>query len=232
VSDDETERPELDAVRRLLADARYTDPIPAEVADRMDAVLGGLSQERPDAVAEVVPLDVHRRRRASGLLVAAAVIVVGGVVAAQQLPRGSGPQATTAGGERSAHGPSSAAGGDQATTEPRSQSTGPQTPDSVSGLRTKGGRLVVRPRHFQDDALTGLQVLEGKLTTPTSYSAKLLAVSPHCVSTPAGSQVVRATYERAPAALVYHPVAGTIQIVDLYVCGSSRPVRSVTLPTP
>jgi hypothetical protein len=229
VSDDETDRPELDAVRRLLADARHTDPIPADVGDRMDAVLAGLSQERPDAVAEVVPLDARRRRRASGLLVAAAVIVVGGVVAAQQLPHGSSQQVAGATEDRNAQGlASSAAPG---TTVPQSQTTSPQTPDSVSRLKTRAGRLVVRPRHFQDDALTGLRVLDGKVAS-TNYSVKLMAVSPHCVRTPAGSQVVRATYQRAPAALVYHPAAGTTQIVDLYVCGSSRPVRSVTLPTP
>jgi hypothetical protein len=52
------------------------------------------------------------------------------------------------------------------------------------------------------------------------------------VRSPADSEVVRATYEKAPAALVYHPPAGSTQIVDLFVCGSSQPVRTITLPMP
>ncbi len=230
MSDDETDRPELDAVRRLLADARHTDPIPADVADRMDAVLAGLSQEAPDeadTVADVVALDPRRRRRASGLLVAAAVIVVGGVVAAQQLAQGPGAPQTAGGApDRMSAGANSGAHGPEVTS-PAPQANG----STAAPLHTRDGRVLVRTRHFSADALAGREVLNGSFNGTTD-SLQLKRVSRSCVPTPAGSQVVRATYERAPAALVYHPVAGTTQIVDLYVCGSSRPIRSVTLPTP
>ena len=43
---------------------------------------------------------------------------------------------------------------------------------------------------------------------------------------------VSATYERAPAVLVFHRPVSSTQVVDLFVCGSSRPVRSATLPHP
>ena len=35
-----------------------------------------------------------------------------------------------------------------------------------------------------------------------------------------------------PAALLYHRPEGSTQVVDLVVCGSDRPIRSVTLPAP
>jgi hypothetical protein len=239
---EESESPEHDDVRRLLADARHAEPMPADVADRMDAVLAGLSPESaPESArgsahtAEVVPLDAQRRRRAAGLLVAAAVIVVGGVVAAQQLSHGSSAQQTAGGADRA---PSAAGGGgnDAATAVPpktNSQSLH-ERGTALGPLRTRDGRMVVRSRHFSADALAGRLVLAGHVpaATDSAQHLKLAYVSARCVRPPAGSEVVRAMYERAPAALVYHAPAGSTQVVDLYVCGTSQPVRSVTLPTP
>src|SRR4051812_14456517 len=108
-SPDPAESPEIEEVRRLLAEARHTEPMPDDVVARMDQVISGLRQtsagsERSadyvpaDPDATVVPLAAHRRRRAAGLLVAAAAIVVGGVVVAQNLPLSStSSSASTAG---------------------------------------------------------------------------------------------------------------------------------------
>lgn len=68
------------SVRDLLASARLDQPIPADVAARLDATLAELTRTsvgEDEAPAKVVPL----RRRSSGprLLAAAAVIVVAGV---------------------------------------------------------------------------------------------------------------------------------------------------------
>jgi hypothetical protein len=231
---EEPDRPGHDDVRRLLADARHTEPIPADVADRMDEVLSGLRSEgEPVHVAEVIPLDAQRRRRAAGLLAAAAVIVVGGVVAAQQLPLGSAPQSAGSSADRATPGLTSGNGNSaQGTTGPEHQPT-PQDSGgrSPEPLRTKAGGLLVRARHFSADALAGRQVLDGVGATTTD-GLKLANVSPRCLRPPADSQVVRATYRRAPAALVYHAPAGSTQVVDLFVCGTARPVRSVTLSTP
>ena len=41
--DDLPADPDTEAVRRLLADARHTGPMPDDVADRMDAVLTDLA---------------------------------------------------------------------------------------------------------------------------------------------------------------------------------------------
>jgi hypothetical protein len=235
VSDDQTDRPELDAVRRLLADARHTDPVPADVADRMDAVLADMSRQRADepGTAEVIPLDARRRRRAAGLLVAAAAIVVGGVAAAQQLsPDAGSPVTASTNADRATSSFSSQGSDAGGTTTPESQTPGLQRGHaSGAHLQTKDGGVLVRPRRFTDDALAGLRLLHGKVPGLDDRSA-LMSVSSHCVRTPAGSDAVRATYRRAPAALVYHRPAGSTQVVDLFVCGSSRPIRSVTLPVP
>lgn len=62
-----------EAVRHRLAEARHTDPIPAEVASRLDATLADLVADRAtaDGRGGVVPL---RRRRWPALLAAAAAV--------------------------------------------------------------------------------------------------------------------------------------------------------------
>ncbi|MCW2814384.1 MAG: hypothetical protein JWN84_1839, partial [Nocardioides sp.] len=67
-----------EAVRRLLAAARHDEPVPPEVAARLDAVLDQLATEGeraidppPPAEREAVVHDLavaRRRRRATGLL--------------------------------------------------------------------------------------------------------------------------------------------------------------------
>lgn len=85
-----------DAVRRLLADARHDEPVPDDVAARLDDTLAALVAERasspsPSAeavapVAEVVDLAARRRRRVTQFVAAAAVVVVAGVGIDQMQP--------------------------------------------------------------------------------------------------------------------------------------------------
>lgn len=225
--------PEHDAVRRLLADARHTEPMPADVAARMDAVLADLAKgETPPVVADdrpvadVVPLASHRRRNAASLLVAAAAIVVGGVVVAQ-LPHGGGDSAGSAAG--------SAAGADRMSAGALGNTGNGKAPSATNGFKseqdrraahptTRHGRVVVRPGHFAADAKAGRGLLDSTAAQPLDGE--------RCVKAASGSQVVPATYERAAAALVYHQAQGNTQVVDLYLCGHGSPVRSVTLPLP
>src|SRR5688572_21810095 len=86
----ETSLPPADdeRIRRLLAEARHTEPMPEAVAARLDGVLAGLSADRTrlgqqgaheDHRAPVVDLAARRRRRtAANLLVAAAAVLVVG----------------------------------------------------------------------------------------------------------------------------------------------------------
>lgn len=89
--------PEQEArLRRLLAGARHAEPVPDDVAARLDRVLEQLSAEErdPEAHRPVVALAARRRRRARGLLVAAAAVVVVGVGVGQVVTTGSGGDAS------------------------------------------------------------------------------------------------------------------------------------------
>lgn len=75
--DPDFDDPAFDELRALLADARASEPVPDDVAARLDATLASLQAERAaesePGTAVVVPL---RRRLAPRLLVAAAAMVV------------------------------------------------------------------------------------------------------------------------------------------------------------
>ena len=84
------------AISRLLAEARHDEPIPVDVAARLDVVLGDLSAddvEKVEAVGTGPSMSTvtelagvrHRRRKAGRLLLAAAAVVVGGVAVGQNL---------------------------------------------------------------------------------------------------------------------------------------------------
>ncbi len=233
---DDSPSPEADAVRRLLAASRHDEPMPADVADRMDRVLADLAATPalgvagPSSAAEtsetettsdgvITRLPVQRRRRAGGLLAAAAAIVVGGVVLAQHLPHG------TSDGEESA---GSAAGSQLSAGNTGNTGSAPAAAASLPAgkLQLDDGRLVVRRQSFARDALKAQALLarRGPHRLPLPAAA---------CPTPSGhDQVVPALYHRAPAALVFHLPDGSTQVVDLLVCGTQQPVLSVTLPAP
>ena len=95
-------------IRRLLAEARHTEPMPEAVATRLDGVLASLSADRAqrredlaheDHRAPVVDLAARRRRRtAANLLVAAAAVLVVGFGITQVLPDGMSGSDGDAGG--------------------------------------------------------------------------------------------------------------------------------------
>ena len=234
-TDDES--PEIAEVRRLLADARHTEPMPDDVASRMNSVLDRLGDETPAARSEspagdVIPIAAHRRRRAAQLLVAAAAIVVGGVVVTQNVspsgdsgtPAGSQAQADSATGGRSA--PNALAGEQPERYDSNEASPGPNT----DGLRLRNGRVVVRSQHFTDDALRGRALLERSDSAAKAGQLSLLQDCP--VREASGSKLLAAEYRNAPSALVFRRPAGGTQVVDLVVCGSSTPIRTTTLPAP
>src|SRR6476469_4846664 len=96
-------------VRRLLAEARHDEPMPADVASRLDDVLAGLAAE-PAPRGRVVPL-ADRRRKAGALLVAAAAVVVAGVGIGQALHGSHGDSSTAGASAEGAPVPASADGG-------------------------------------------------------------------------------------------------------------------------
>ena len=221
---DGAEPPEIAEVRRLLADARHDAPMPDDVVARMDRVLASLGDEthqdgtEPGRDADVVPITA-RRRRAAALLVAAAAVVVGGVALGPHLPHGSpgspaGSSAQDSAGGAQLGNTENGNGGHQPALGPTAKAT------------IRHGRIVVPPQEFPAAALQGRDLL-----TRRTDSSDLHAEGA-CSGIPQDATAVPAEYRHAPAALVYRRAVGTSQVVDLYVCGSSRPIRSTTLPAP
>ena len=142
---------EEEAVRRELAAARHTAPMPPGLVTRMDDVIAGLQAERAPAsrdsddvpdLAPVLPLASRRRRRATQLLVAAAAVVVVGVgfntVTNEGSPfpamsGGSGDQAVQEGGAD--------AGAAESHQDAAGRDAGGQTPYHAS---PSGGPTVMR----------------------------------------------------------------------------------------
>ena len=217
---------EIAEVRRLLADARHTEPMPDGVAARMDAVLARLGDETSTGPKEaertrgaVVPIAAHRRRRAAGLLVAAAAIVVGGVVVQNvHLSSSSDGSGSTAEGAPHANSLDSGNADNGKTSSP---------PTTSPGLRNSSKTFVVHPRRFSVDALRAQKRLDGIAALDAQQ------LGPACArDLPRQARVVPTEYKRAPAALVFRRPQGSSQVVDLFVCGVSRPVRTTTLPAP
>jgi len=227
--------PEIAEVRRLLAEARHTEPMPDDVARRMSAAITRLGDETPAARQEphvVVAMASRRRRRAAGMLVAAAAVVVGGVVATQnvQVTR-SGGQAGSAAEDAQQNQNLGNTGND---TNPNHVVPSPRSPNAVrsddQALENEllDGRFVVHPRHFSTDVREGRRLLQRR----ADFAASLAPLEADCADPADAARVVPARYRRAPASLVYRRPQDNVQVVDLILCGSSRPLRTTTLPAP
>jgi hypothetical protein len=224
--DDTPENPEVAEVRRLLADARHTEPMPADVAARMADVIARLGDETPaslpvPATPKMVAIAPHRRRRAAALLTAAAAIVVAGVVV-------QNVHLTPSGSDNSM--PRSEAGGDTASGQ--SLDAGPQddkapeTPRATSGDTALSTPVKVRPQSFVADAERVRQAL-GTTTFSARNAAKAV-----CPDVPRHGRAVPATYKHAEAALVFRRPQGGSQVVELFLCGQTTPIRTATLSVP
>jgi hypothetical protein len=227
------------SVRRLLAEARADEPMPADVVARMDDVLAGLRSEpasRPEETSDepapteatVTRLRDHRRRRAAGWLLGAAAVVVGGILVAQHLPddtTSSQNGAASAADGQVAHPPRDSTG--STGSAPKAQSKGSQ--DGITNS-AGGGPVVVRPQHFTADALAARRLQRTPSAQGNDFTSSSSPSSPSCTAPKPYADVVRASYQGAPAILVYRPPAGGAQVVDLVLCGSTRVVRSTTLP--
>jgi hypothetical protein len=230
-------------IRRLLAEARHTEPMPEAVATRLDGVLANLSADRAqrrddpahegraheDHRAPVVDLAARRRRRtAANLLVAAAAVLVVGFGISQVLPHGMGgsdgePAATSA--EDNAAG-GSADSGDSTARNPVPEA-GPVAPSEYDG-GAAGKAFQIRSESFGSD------VRQARRQLLLDDKAALLEYpAPTCLTTDVGAgDVVAATYDGAAAAIVLRAPSGDVQVVDLYLCGDSTPRRSITLTAP
>lgn len=232
-------------VSRLLADARATEPLPADVAARLDRVLVGLGEERdarptarPARGPSVVELAARRRRTAASLLVAAAAVVVVGVGVGQLVDRTSGSDDSAADGgavSREAE-DGLTAGSPEAHAEEEPGAGAPSSPPSYASA--------VVGRVSSDQFAADAEQLRGALP---SFAAQGEFVELDASRVPnrlvdrggaftcaaarwGEGALVPVLFDGTPAVLAYRPPDGDTQVVVLLQCGTGDDLRSTTLP--
>ena len=224
--------PEQEEVRRLLADARHAGPMPDDVVDRLDQVLAGLATESGDdrvaaPAASVVSLASRRRHRVKTALVAAAAVVAVGIGLGQVIGDGVG-------------------GGGSADSSAASstQDRGSRADRKAAGLDARAQEylvvtepLPVRPEHFSSDVRRIRGDLRPLVADQTSKSPPTLSSSTAegvaCAGDASGpGALVPVRYGGQRGVLLFGPVRGDSQVVELFACGNPESLRSVTLPAP
>jgi hypothetical protein len=229
MSDDLT--PEEEQVRRLLADARHTEPLPDDLAARMDAVLADLRRERPTPLRQAEAADRPAWRKARGWLIAAAAVVVIGTGLSRL-------DLTTSGGSDGGSDASASDAGGAGSAAERERAGG----EALLHDRALRDAVPLRSRDF------GAQVR--RLDDSAAFSAKGGPESgkftagesaPSAGERRAGTQGCRVPalgqgrtvvvrYDGRPGVLVFRPVSGDTEVVDLFLCGGDDVERSITLP--
>lgn len=237
------------AVRRLLAEVRHTDPVPENVATRLDTVLAGLATDRSAGALDtpvrptggatggatgggtgvVVPLSSKRRRWAAAGLVAAAAVVVGGVALPNMVRSGEDTASDAGAG-------SAGESSDEPTlaeTSPESRALEPGPPsDARSDAESGSGGsapaapssvATVRPDRFRQDARVARQEAR------TAFDAPPLP----CGAVPLdGQAAVAVQYAEREGYLVFGGAAADRQRVELYLCPGGRLERRALIPSP
>jgi hypothetical protein len=244
-----SDRPQDDArIRALLAElgsGPAGDPMPPEVAARLDDTLARLVAERDvvperDAVAEpvarsggdgaqehgsVVPL---RRRWASRLTVAAAAVVVvgvGGVTASSLgLLGGDSPTGANSSTDRNLTQGQDGAGG---RAESDSGSGTAADPSAPLDDAAKGG-AVLSASTFAADVEAFLRNRTGQAQPPETSRSLRSSGCPGPRITD-GAVPSRVTYDGRPAVLVVHPLRDGRRLVEAWTCTGDRTLDTTTL---
>jgi hypothetical protein len=215
-------------VRRLLAEARHDDPIPADVADRLDLVLADLSRDEPAAEgrAGVVDLAARRRRRnAAALLAGAAAVIVAGFAVGQAVDvNGSGGDAGGSAAEP--------ANRDQASSEAQPPAGGADAGGEEELAAAPPLRL--SSKHLERDLTEQLPAAAdssiAKDTAPEALvSFRCATAAPEAYGV---GRFFAAYYDGLPAVVALRPSADGTQQADVLECGTAARLRSVTLPRP
>ena len=239
MSDEPELTPQEQEVRRLLADARHAEPMPAEVVSRLDRVLAGLADE-PARVAPVADL-ATRRRRAAGLLVAAAAVLVVGIGLGQLgVPGGFSGSAEESSADREVVS-ERAAGGAADAQEDGDAASAPEesAPQDAEALPDSPASGAVSPKTLTASAFSD-QVSDLQRALPRSSAAPVVkrwsrtrAAARACEAPSWGEGTfVAVRYDGFPGVVVFRSANGDTQVADLYLCGATEPERSITLPAP
>jgi hypothetical protein len=212
-------------VRRALADAADPGPVPADVADRLDAVLAGLVRERAgqsprsaEVSAEGGPApSPATRRRWPGLLAAAVVasLVALGVGTLVRAGSGSVEQST---------GSAASAPDRQAT------SAAPEGAGGHGTLGPAGPAWRLRSATFAQDAQRLADSRRSTLAdTPAQGLRAAAPAPPGCLvpARPPGGRVLHVTFDGRPATLVLGPVRHGAREARAYSCADAgRPLAA------
>jgi hypothetical protein len=228
------------AVRRLLADARHDEPIPADVGARLDAVLAGLTRDDPgnDGVAPVIDLAARRRRRnAAALLAGAAAVIVAGFGIGQVIDVSTGssdePSSASLDADRAESGGDTAGSGDGVgNTVKGSEQANPTEPAPAAGPEAP---LQLRSDHLERDVTDQLHALESDMNAARSPDAKSFYAVGCEVSRPLSTrfglgELFPALFDDAPAVLAVRPASGGTRQADVLDCVTADSLASVTIP--
>lgn len=227
--------PEMDPeqeqrLRALLADLGSSgdgaEPLPDDVALRLDEALAGLVAERVDAPSRAPS---HSRWRQRLAVAAVAVVVLGlGGGATVHLSRSAGENSTA----------DSAAGGSAAQSQVESQppdgsaarSPAQSPAQSPAPLAGKSQLSAALPRLSSAAFARGVTRLVGSRSYLRLPAAADTA-APACTgpSVTDGATVTPVSLDAAPAALVVHPGKGGKRLVEAWSCDGTRRLASTTI---
>lgn len=228
---------EEEAVRRQLAAARHTEPMPADVAGRLDDVLAGLQAGRANQPvrqaapeSNVVPLASRRRYRIAQGVVAAAAVVAVGVGVTQVLGNLGGSSSDDSGSEA----PAAASKDDGADSgharEEVPNDASPSMSDELDTMTEYATAPEVSSASFQSDVAR----LATRQYAAAESERSLLRLTEQCgqTSPPAGHDALRVRYDEQPAILAFREPVNGKQRVDLYLCATGARERSATIDQP
>jgi hypothetical protein len=228
-----------ETVRRLLAEARHDDPVPAEVADRLDRVLADLSgtaSSPSSPSAPVVDLATRRRRRnAGGLLVAAAAVIVGGFFVGQVIDVGGSDSAdddSSAGSsvERESRAGGAANDSDDGTAGGAGDQAAPEAPTAQPLELTSQNLARDLQRQLKGKAADAHPVPDAPALSLSDGGAFACASAPP--EAYGRGKFFAAFYDGMPTVLALRPAEGDTQEAQVLECGTGTPLQSVTVPAP
>ena len=225
-----------ESVRRLLAGARHEEPVPAEVAARLDRVLADLSSSSSTPStppAPVVDLAARRRRRNAGkLLVAAAAVIGGGLVAGQLIgSTSSDDDASSADIAVDREAGADSDGGSASSEQDAPAAGAPDEAAAAKPLQLTSENLErdVQRQLRRSSANADLQPGPSALSQPDGTAFACASAPPETYGT---GSFFAAFYDGIPAVLALRPPVGDTQEAEVLDCGTGTPLGSVTVPAP
>lgn len=227
-------------ISALLADARATEPMPADVVTRLGQTLAGLAEERvaidPVRADNVVPIARTRRHRVVAVLGAAAAVVVFGLAVGSFFDQSGDDAGSADAGAESADSDfqrgsvddqADASGDDFEEAAPQSTSR------EGNGVIVADRAYVVRSRHLSRD----LARIQGRVLRDPNAApySQFLVHAPEgfaCRTAAWGEGIlVGVRYDGDPAFVAFRAPMGDAQVVDVLQCGTGDLLRTTTLPT-